>query len=520
MSVETPDNTTQVEDRIKADVQREAPDSNPYINTHWLRSLIAGFARRIFDFHKDLDRTELRVMPDTADDNTAPRWGKIYVGPENQASIATGSIIATGTAGSLIGVGESLQANGLDYSTTSNATIANNTISVLTLTRNGSIATCTTSGSHKLSSFVPVTMSGANETEYNIVDAPITVTGSDSFTYSVSGTPATTATGTIIAAYTSACIDVESIGFGNENNLDLDSPLQLQSPVVGVDDTLYVSFTTIGGGADTESTIDYKARYLDKMRNPVSHFNGADITSKAKEITGVTRVFVQNAGDEIGTVDVTSITLLDQVATVTTATAHGFEDGFQTTIAGADDADYNVVKARIIVESTTVFHYIVTGSPISPAATATTITATTIIPLGTVRTYFMRDNDAISIPSAAEVATVKASIDTILPANVSSTDNLVVAPVAVPVDYSFTELVPNTSTMRESIAANIQQFHDEQTTVSVNVDEDAYRSAIKNTVDLSTGSIVNSFELSNPVGDIVIESGEIATKGLVTFNLP
>ncbi|RKZ80980.1 MAG: hypothetical protein DRQ35_01190 [Gammaproteobacteria bacterium] len=515
MSVETPDNTSQVEDRIKADVQREAPDSNPYINTHWLRSLIAGFARRIFDFQKDLDRTELRVMPDTADDNTAPRWGKIYVGSENQATIATGNAVATGVAGSLISIGEILQSNGLDYASLTSATIANNTINVDSITRNGSIATCITAGMHKLSSFVPVTIAGADQSEYNVTDVEIVVTGMDSFTYSVDGTPAP-ATGTIIAAYTSACIELYSVGFGTENNLDLDSPLQLQSPIPGIDDTLYVSFATVGGGSDEETTIDYKARYLDKIRNPVSHFNGADITAKAKETTGVTRVFVQNAGDEIGTVGVISITHSGQVATATTATPHGFEDGFQTTITGANQEEYNVIKARIIIQSSTIFNYIISGSPV--AATGT-ITATTIIPLGTVRTYFMRDNDANSIPSAAEVDIVKASIATILPANVSSTDNLVVAPIAVPVDYAFTELEPNTSTMRESIASNIQQFHDEQTTVSVNVDEDAYRAAIKNTVDLETGLIVKSFELSTPVGDIVIASGEIATKGLVTFNI-
>ena len=66
MGVGTPDSATQVEDRIKADVQREAPDSNPYLTVHWLRSLIAGIARRIFDFYLDLNRTETRLFPDTA----------------------------------------------------------------------------------------------------------------------------------------------------------------------------------------------------------------------------------------------------------------------------------------------------------------------------------------------------------------------------------------------------------------------------------------------------------------------
>lgn len=520
MSIETPDNTSQVEDRIKADVQREAPDSNPYIATHWLRSLIAGYARRIFDFQKDLDRTELRVMPDTADANTVPRWGQIYVGSKNQASIATGQIVATGIEGALVGAGQTLQVGGLDFATTSNATIATNVISVSSINRTGSIASVITSGSHNLSSFVPVTISGAIETEYNVTDAAIVVTGLDSFDYTISGTPSTPATGTITATYTSAAVDVESIGFGVENNQTLDTSLVLQSPLVDVDNTLHVSFTTIGGGTDTETTIDYKARYLDKIRNPVAHFNGSDITAKAKEITGVTRVFVESAGTEVGTAAITSITRSGQIATVTTTAPHGFEDGFQTTITGADQGEYNVVKTRIIIESASVFHYIVTGTPVSPATTSTSLNSTTIIPLGTVRTYFMRDNDANQIPSAAEVTTVKNKIDEILPANTSINDNLVIAPVAVPVNYDFTELVPNTSTMRESIDANLKQFYEEQTVVSVDVDQDAYRAAIKNTVDLETGDVVLSFQLSTPTGDITIVSGEIATLGTITYTIP
>ena len=515
MAIATPESTSQVEDRIKADVQREAPDSNPYLPAHWLRSFIAGVARRIFDFYKDLNRTEKRVFPDTADDETAPIWGNIYVGEPNAETASTGNVVAQGVAASVIPLGTVLLSGENEYTSQADATISDQIITVVSITRSGATATVITNGVHNLSSSVPVTISGADQSEYNLTDTEIVVTGLDSFTFQVVGTPVTPATGSIDAAYTSGLVVVVSDDFGALTNLDLDSPLTLQQPIIGVDDTLNVDFGAIGGGSNEESTDEYKARYLDKIRNPTSHFNGNDITAKAKEVTGVTRVFVEEAGTEIGSVSVTSITRNGNVATVTTAVDHGFDDGQVTTITGAAESEYNVVDARIIKESATVFHYVVLGSPTTPATG--TILSSTSIPLGQVRTFFMRDNDAVSIPSAAEVQTVKDKIDTILPANTSTLDNIVKAPVAVVVDYALTELEPNTSTMREAVENNIQQFHDEQTTVGVNVDEDAYRSAIKNTVDTITGDIVISFELSSPSGDITINSGEIATKGAVTF---
>lgn len=515
MSAGTPDNTGQVEDRIKADVQREAPDSNPYLRVHWLRSLIAGISRRIFDFYQDLVRTEKRLFPDTADDETAAQWGGIYVGPENPASQSSGIAVATGSIGSPIGIGEQLSSDGEEYTTTSSAVISAQVINVSSITRSGTTASVTTAGDHNLASAVPVTIAGASESEYNIVDAEIVVTGLDSFTYQVTGSPSTPATGTITAAYDSATVDIESVGFGSATNLDADSPLSLQSPLAGIDDTLNVSFGAIGGGTDQESLVDYRARYLDKIRNPVAHFNESDITAKAKEVPGVTRVFVEPAGTEIGTISVSSLTRSGNVATAVTASAHGFDDGQETSITDAVEADYNVTDARIIVDDSVTFHYVVTGSPTTPATG--TMVAATSIPLGQVRTFFMRDNDANPIPTASEVQDVKDALDSIRPANTASSDNIVKAPTAVVVDYTFTSISPDTPTMRDAIEQNIAQFHDEQTTVGVDVDEDAYRAAIKNTVDPDTGDIVLTFTLSTPSGDIAINSGEIATKGTVTF---
>jgi uncharacterized phage protein gp47/JayE len=515
MATGTPSTSAQVEARIKADVQREAPDSNPYLRVHWLRSLIAGVARRIFDFYGDLRRTEDRLMPDTADDEIAPRWGNIYVGPKNVESAASGLMAMTGNVGGAVPLTTVLTAGGNEYVVNQNGVITAQSLNVLSITRSGTTAVVTTAVNHNLSSFVPVTISGADQAEYNAVDAAITVTGLDTFEYEVSGTPATPATGTILADFTAGVVGVESSDFGSAVNLDADTAATLQSPIVDVDDTFYVTFGAIGGGTDEESTINYRTRYLEKIRNPVAHFNPADIEAKAKEVAGVTRVFVEKAGTVVGSIAVTSITRNANVATVVTASPHGYDDGQLVAILGANQAEYNVTDTRIIVEDASTFHFVVLGTPATPATG--TITASATIPLGQVRTFFMRDNDTDPIPSASEVQAVKDALDEILPATTATADNIVSAPTAVVVDYTFTDLQPDTPTMRTAIEANIAQFHAEQTAVGVSVDEDAYRAAIKNTVDPENGDTVDTFTLSGPVGDIPVASGEIATKGAVNF---
>jgi uncharacterized phage protein gp47/JayE len=261
--------------------------------------------------------------------------------------------------------------------------------------------------------------------------------------------------------------------------------------------------------------VGYKPRYLEKIRNPVAHFNESDISVRAKKVPGVTRVFVRSAGTETGAIAVSGITRNGNVATVITAVAHGFESGQVTSIIGADQAEYNVTQERVIVEDATKFHYVVVGTPVTPATGA--ILTTVSVASGQVITYFMRDNDPDPIPTASEVQTVQDALDEIRPANTAVADNIVLAPTAEPVAYTFTTLTPDTPTMRVAVEQNIAQFHEESTDVSVNVDEDAYRAAIQNTVDPDTGDVMQSFVLATPSGDIAVSTGGIATKGVVTF---
>lgn len=516
MPIEIPSSAAEVENRAKTDVQRELTTSNPFLKNSWLSALITSFANRIFDFYLQLKAAIRENFPDTATGVFLVRWAAIWGKQRIAATQSTGNVVATGTAGGVITSGTVLAIAAGNYASTSSATIAAQSISVSGITRSGQTATATTTSSHGLANNVPVTISGAVETEYNVSAAAITVTGLNTFEYQVTGSPATPATGTILAAFTSASVPIQSDAFGIDTNLDAGEILTLQSPIVNVDDSLTVDFGAVGGGSDQETDAALRLRMLDRIQNPVAHFNESDIEDKAKEVAGVTRVFVQKSGTVIGTSSVTSITRVGNVATVTLGTALDISSGQEVTITGANEADYNVINAVIIVESTTVFHYIVANTPATPATG--TISSSLSIAIGTVTTYFMRDDDANAIPTASEVTTVKNKILDIVPANTASADVVVAAPTAVSVDFTFTALSPNTATMQTAIKASLKAFFEEDTAVGVNIDQDAYRAAIFNTVDTENGDEVKTFTLSAPSGDVTIGIGQIGTLGNVVFS--
>lgn len=118
--------------------------------------------------------------------------------------------------------------------------------------------------------------------------------------------------------------------------------------------------------------------------------------------------------------------------------------------------------------------------------------------LGQVTIAFMRDNDVDPIPSAAQVTITKAKILEIKPAHTADADVIVNAPRDIQTDFTFSALSPNTITMKAAIEDSLKEFFKENTTLGVDVVKDAYRSAIFNTIDPSTGDRVASFTLTKP----------------------
>lgn len=435
MPLDIPTTAAEVEARSKADVQRELQTSNPFGKNSWLGATVTANANRVFDFYIQLKAAITQNFPDTATGNYLLRWAAIWGKTPIPASKSSGNLVATGTAASVIPQGTIFALSGSgNYESTAVATVAAGTVAIQDLTRTGTTVTVLCEVDHGLADNVDVEITGASNPEYNIT-ADITVINSTTFQYEVDTTPSNEFGTAAIASFTTAVVPVRSIQFGSNTNQASGTVLRLQSPITGVDSEAGVDFGTIGGGSDTEADDAFRSRTLEYIQNPVAMFNVAAITEKAKEIAGVTRVFVQ---------------------------------------------------------------------PLTPA-------------IGQVTIYFMRDNDTTAIPDASEVAEVNEIIQSIRPANTYENDVIVSAPTAVTVPFTFTALTPNTSTMQEAVTANLQQFFTERTSVGVNIDEDAYRSAIFNTVDVFTGQTVQTFTLSAPSGDISVSTGQIGVLGAVSY---
>lgn len=439
MALLLPDSASEVINRQKTDVQRELPESNPFLPNSWLSALIVGNGNGIFDFYLQLKEAIKQTFFDTSTGTFLERQASWFGVIRLAATQASGNLIATGTLASTIPISTKYQAsNGIVYISTAGISITNTVLSVTSLVRSGSTVTATTSVPHNLSANVSVTIAGAVETDFNGAQE-IIPTSTTEFTYESSGVSGP-ATGTITATFDSAIVPVISdpsfpTGFGVDTNQEENSTLSLQAPIAGVDDIAGVDFNELAGGTDLENDESLRTRFFERIQSPIAHFNDAEITAKAKEINGVTRVFITDA---------------------------------------------------------------------FPVA-------------GQVTIFFMRDNDVDPIPTAPEVTTVKNKILEIKPANTADVDVIVNAPTPVVIGFTFTALSPNTLTMQNAVTANLQQFFDEETEVSVDIEEDAYRSAIFNTVDPDTGDVVKSFSLSTPTGDITITSGEIGVLNSIVY---
>ncbi|MGD9276259.1 MAG: baseplate J/gp47 family protein [Candidatus Pacearchaeota archaeon] len=136
---------------------------------------------------------------------------------------------------------------------------------------------------------------------------------------------------------------------------------------------------------------------------------------------------------------------------------------------------------------------------------------------GEIEVYFIRANDDDIIPTPAELLEAKTELLKIKTAPMLDDDVNVIAPTKVPVDFVFTDLVPNSQSMQNTIKENLIQFFKEIPDVSIDLIEDAYRSIIYQTINPETGEHVESFTLSSPVGDITISHGQLAVYNSCTF---
>jgi len=304
MSLIYPESRTEISNRMKTDVQNQLPNSDPFLRASFIWTLIIAYSGVIFDLYSVIQDLQNELFPDTASGDFAERWGNFKGITINPAFGAKGKANATGILDTVIPVDTSLQtADGKQYSTNDDYKITEYTINVDSIVRNGTTATVTTLSEHNYASNLNVTISGADQSEYNIT-ASIIVTGLKTFQYEMTGTPTTPATGTIQSTATFADLNLSSIDFGLATNVDGGNALTLVTPIAGIDSTAYTEYEGLSGGADAETDDQYRNRYIDAYQNPIAHFSVADIEAKAKTQPGVTRVFVASATPDAGQCEV------------------------------------------------------------------------------------------------------------------------------------------------------------------------------------------------------------------------
>jgi len=308
MALNLPSTAKEISQKAKIDVKRELTQSDPFLARSYLGAIISGISNRVFEFYYALTEAEAEANPFTAVRNLV-RWASVWGVTRLAGQTASGSIFIdssqTGT-GTTIPINTQLQSSdGLIYSTQSAATLAAGSIAVSgQISHVSGVATVTTGSAHNLASNALVTITGATEAGYNLVDAVITVTSATTFTYEVNSATTSPSTGTPLVNYEGVTVDVNAAASGTLSNATADAELSFVSPISGVETSARVTFGGIIDGISVESDADLRARLLDRIQNPVTPFNVANIRATAREVAGVTRVFVQEKTPAIGQVTV------------------------------------------------------------------------------------------------------------------------------------------------------------------------------------------------------------------------
>lgn len=509
-----PKNIKEVENNLVSDAVSKMPDGGSFLSVSYFKSLLSSIAIRLYDIYSKFPILIKQFFIQTATGDYLLLRGGEWGIERNSAVGSSGNIILTGTASTVIPEGtEFNNGAGLIYESTSDATISQNTVSVASMSRVGTLVTVNFTENHNLASGIVIdSITGATPADFNASNVQITVTSPKQFTFQQAGTSGS-ASGTIIAQWTTAKLPIKSQGFGQETNMNAGSILSLLTPILGVDNQAYVDYDEISGGTDIEDLEDYRQRILFRIRNPKTLFNNADIISQAQKIAGVTRIWVFNPDSTVGSLAPTSITRTGNFAVVN-KTNHNLFDGNFITVENADQAEYNVIEAPILKIDNDNFAFVVSGSPASPATGSINIKYS-YVELGQVKTLFTRDNDASQIPSASEILAVKNKLLEIKPAHIADQDVIVLAPTAVYVDFTFTSISPNTSEMQSAITSALQDFFKIYNNVNEDVKLGDIQAVLGQVIDSAGNQL--KYNLSSPSTNISVGLNELALLGDITF---
>ena len=350
---------------------------DPNIRNSFALGLVKSMAAGFDENNDKIKELLTQLFPQTATGEYLELWANWFGITRKDPVKAEGYAVFTGTATTAIPSGTAIQkSDGTQYTTQALGTIATQSISISSLTRSGSTATATTTSNHNLATGVSVVISGASQSEYNIT-ATISVISNTQFTYTISGTPATPATGAILATATSAFVAIKASNYGENGNSAGGSQLSLVSPIVGVDSTCYLSYDGLTLGLDSETDEELRARLLERTSNFTAPFTASGLPVFIKErIAGITRVWVQTATPSAGYATIYFTRDNDANIIPTASQVNAVKTAIIDPDTGIKPA--NTPDSYVIVASPTPVSINITFSSLSPNTTAmkTAITST------------------------------------------------------------------------------------------------------------------------------------------------
>jgi len=294
---------TQLVNRIQTDIKTEIPQTNPFLPNSWMLAFIISLAGRFDENYNQLQSAFNDLFLPTSTDELLDSWGTIWGIARIASQASIGGCVATGVASTIVPQGTILNSSdNISYEVTDDATIDLVSKDV-TLTRSGTTVTATSGdGDFEFATGQTVEILGATPNDYN-GSYVITMTSTTSFTYTIETTP-DASSGAISASAVMAVLAVTSTTGGSNTLQQNGAQLSFDNSILNVDPIAYVDFNGLTGGADEETDDAYRDRILERVQNPIANFSESQIIATAKEVPGVTRVWVKSSTPNVGAVTV------------------------------------------------------------------------------------------------------------------------------------------------------------------------------------------------------------------------
>lgn len=281
-------------------VRGQLPTLDPTTNR---RSFVGGLVKALglglFDWYLALKRyADREPFPQTATGQFLLNgwWRDITKLDPNPAAPARGQVVITGTAYAVVPAGTEFSLAGTRYEVEASVTVMPQTRLAASLAYSAGQCIFETTEDHLLATGMTVTISGATPSAFNGT-FPITVTADNEFVYTPAATPSpTTASGASkLASATYVNATVEATTTGQTTNVDQGGTIAIVGSLTGVDSTARVTWGGLAGGTDAETEEEYRARILEALGADYGTFTDDEITIVAKQVPGVTKVWVRKA---------------------------------------------------------------------------------------------------------------------------------------------------------------------------------------------------------------------------------